>query len=321
MHKLLLPLLLSLAGAVPQSFAADEFPSKPVRLLVPFTPGGGADLVARMIGPRLGERLGQTVVVDNRPAAGGVLAAEMAARATPDGHTLIVATSNFSANSAFIAKLPYDTLNDFAPVTQAVISPLVMVIHPSVPANNLQEFIAYAKNNAAKLNYGSTGNGSPPYLAAEIFKYMAKVQITHIVYKGVSQALTSTLSNEVQVLFPNIFVAQPHIRGNRLRSLGITSTKRSEAAPDWPTIAEAGLPGYEAAIWYGFMAPAKTPKPVVARLHKEITAILQTPDVRQTIVSQGGTAVGNSPEEFTRILRDDVARIASLVKSAGLRAD
>jgi tripartite-type tricarboxylate transporter receptor subunit TctC len=316
-----LPLLIALLCAPLSAGAADDFPSKPIRLLVPFTPGGGADLVARMIGPRLSERLGQSVVVDNRPAAGGVLAAEMAARATPDGHTLIVGTSNFSANSAFMPTLPYDLMKDFAPVTQAVISPLVMVIHPSIPAADLQEFINYAKNNAAKLNYGSTGNGSPPYLAAELLNYMAKIKVTHIVYKGVSQALTATLANEVQLLFPNIFVSQPHIRGNRLRALGITSLQRSAAAPDWPTLAEAGLPGYEAAIWYGFLAPAKTPRPVITRLHKEITAILQSPDVRQTIISQGGTAVGNTPEEFGKLLREDVARIATLVKSAGLRAD
>lgn len=321
MSKLLLSVLAVMFAAPLQGSAAEQFPSKPIRLLVPFTPGGGADLVARLIAPRLTERTGQSVVVDNRPAAGGVLAAEMAARATPDGHTLFVATSNFSANSSFIDKLPYDTLNDFAPVTQAVISPLVMVIHPSLPANNLREFIAYAKGNAARLNYGSTGNGSPPYLAAELLKHMAKIQITHIVYKGISQALTANLANEVQVLFPNIFIAQPHIRANRLRALGITSVQRSQAAPDWPTIAEAGLPGYEASIWYGFLAPAKTPRPVIARLHQEITAIVQSPDVRQTIVSQGGTAVGNTPEEFGKLLRADVARIAALVKSAGLRAD
>ena len=318
---MLVILLITLLATAPSAGAADAFPSKPIRLLVPFTPGGGADLVARMLAPRLAERLGQSVVVDNRPAASGVLATEMAARATPDGHTLLVATSNFSANSAFMSKLPYDTLNDFAPVTQAVLSPLVMVIHPSIAAANLQEFISYAKINSGKLNYGSTGNGSPPYLATELFKHMAKIQITHIVYKGISQALTSTLSNEVQVLFPNIFIAQPHIRGNRLRALGITSLKRSEAAPDWPTIAEAGLPGYEASIWYGFLAPAKTPRPITAWLQKEITAILQTPEVRQTVISQGGTPVGNTPEEFSILLREDVARIAALVKSAGLRAD
>ena len=310
---------LSLATLCPAPAGAQG--GKVARIVVGFPAGQGIDLVSRIVAEGLKEELGETVIVENKPGQGGSIALGQVARATPDGHTLFVATSNFSANSAFMSKLPYDTLNDFSPVTQAVLSPLVMVIHPSIAATNLQEFISYAKNNPSKLNYGSTGNGSPPYLATELFKHMAKIQITHIVYKGISQALTSTLSNEVQVLFPNIFIAQPHIRGNRLRALGITSLKRSEAAPDWPTIAEAGLPGYEASIWYGFLAPAKTPRPITARLQKEITAILQTPEVRQTIISQGGTPVGNTPEEFSILLREDVARIAALVKSAGLRAD
>ena len=317
-------LLLTLVGllvALPPCLAADEFPTKSIRLLVPFTPGGGADLVARMIAPRLSERLGQSVVVDNRPAASGVLAAEMVARATPDGHTLLVATSNHVANPAFIPNLPYDTVKDFAPVTQAVISPLVMVIHPSVPANNLQEFITYARNNPAKLNYGSTGNGSPPYLAAEILKHMAKIQMTQILYKGVSQALTSTLSNEVQVLFANIFVSQSHIRGNRLRALGITSLQRSEAAPDWPTIAESGLPGYEASDWYGFLAPARMPSQIVTRLNREITTIVRGPQVKQTIVTRGGEVVANTLDEFAKFLRDSMARLGRLVKEAGLKPE
>jgi tripartite-type tricarboxylate transporter receptor subunit TctC len=321
MLKLSLPLLVTLLGAPSFCAAADDFPSKPIRMLVPFAPGGGADLIARMIAPRLNERIGQSVIVDNRPAASGIVAAEMAAHATPDGHTLFVATSNHVANPSFMAKLPYDTLNDFAPVTLAVVSPLVVVIHPSLPANNLQEFIAYAKTNPTKLNYGSTGAGSPPYLAVELLKQMAKIQITHIVYKGISLVVTANLANEIQVSTPNIFTGQPHVRGGRLRALGITSLKRSPAAPDWPTISEAGLPGYEASIWYGFLVPAKTPRAVVLRLNREITGILQSPDVRQMIISQGGEAVGSSPEEFGRLLRDDVARIAALVKSAGLRAE
>ena len=321
MPRIMLPLLLALAGLPLTGNAAEDFPSKPIRLLVPFAPGGGADIIARMLGPRLTERLGQPVIVDNRPAAGGIVAAEMAARATPDGHTLFVATSNHVANPAFMDKLPYDTLNDFAPVTQAVISPLVVTIHPSLPANNLQEFINYAKANPGKLNYGSTGAGGPPHLAVELLNYMAKIKITHIVYKGISLVVTANLSNEIQVATPNLFTGLPHVRGGKLRALGITSLKRSAVEPDWPTISEAGLPGYEASIWYGFLAPAKTPQAVVTRLNREITAILQSPEVKQTIVSQGGEAVGNTPAEFGTLLRDDVARIAALVKTAGLRAE
>ena len=321
MPKPSLLIFFALAGLSVSCIAADDFPSKPIRLLVPFAPGGGADIVARMIGPRLTERVGQSVIVDNRPAAAGIVAAEMAARATPDGHTLFVATSNHVANPAFMDKLPYDTLNDFAPVTLAVISPLVVTIHPSLPANNLQEFINYAKANPGKLNYGSTGAGGPPYLAIELLNYMAKIKITHIVYKGISLVVTANLSNEIQVSAPNLFTGLPHVRGGKLRALGITSAKRSAVAPDWPTIVEAGLPGYEASIWYGFLAPAKTPQPVIARLNREITSILQSPEVKQTIVAQGGEVVGSTPAEFDKLLRDDVARIAALVKTAGLRAE
>ena len=321
MPKPSLLIFFVLTGLSLPCIAADEFPSKPIRMLVPFAPGGGADIVARMIGPRLTERVGQSVIVDNRPAAAGIVAAEMAARATPDGHTLFVATSNHVANPAFMDKLPYDTLNDFAPVTLAVISPLVVTIHPSLPANNLQEFINYAKANPGKLNYGSTGAGGPPYLAIELLNYMAKIKITHIVYKGISLVVTANLSNEIQVSAPNLFTGLPHVRGGKLRALGITSAKRSAVAPDWPTIVEAGLPGYEASIWYGFLAPAKTPQPVIARLNREITSILQSPEVKQTIVAQGGEVVGSTPAEFDKLLRDDVARIAALVKTAGLRAE
>ena len=321
MPKPSLLIFFALAGLSVPCIAAEEFPTKPIRMLVPFAPGGGADIVARMIGPRLTERVGQSVIVDNRPAAAGIVAAEMAARATPDGHTLFVATSNHVANPAFMDKLPYDTLNDFAPVTLAVISPLVVTIHPSLPANNLQEFINYAKTNPGKLNYGSTGAGGPPYLAIELLNYMAKIKITHIVYKGISLVVTANLSNEIQVSAPNLFTGLPHVRGGKLRALGITSAKRSAVAPDWPTIVEAGLPGYEASIWYGFLAPAKTPQPVIARLNREITSILQSPEVKQTIVAQGGEVVGSTPAEFDKLLRDDVARIAALVKTAGLRAE
>jgi len=317
-------IVLLLAGAVcasTASLAAEQaYPTKPIRLLVPFAPGGGADLIARLVAPRLSERFGQPVVVDNRPTAAGTLAAELAARATPDGHTLLVPTSNHIANPS-LYKLNYDTINDFAPITLAVVSPLVMVVHPSLPVNTVQEFIAYAKANPDKLNYGAAGAGGPPHLAGELLKSMAGIRMTPIVYKGIGPAVIATLGNEVQATFVNIFVIQPHVRGGRLRALGITGLKRSESAPDWPTIAESGLPGYEASIWFGFLAPAKTPKPIIARLHQEITSILKLPEARQTIVAQGGDPVASTPAEFDRVIRDDIERIAKLVKTAGIRAD
>ena len=315
-------LLLAAAVCAPTaSLAAEQaYPTKPIRVLVPFAPGGGADLIARLVAPRLSERFAQPVVVDNRPTASGTLATELAARATPDGHTLLVPTSNHIANPS-LYKLNFDTINDFAPITLAVISPLVLVVHPSLPVNTVQEFIAYAKSNPDKLNYGAAGAGGPPHLAGELLKSMAGIRMTPIMYKGIGPAVIAALGNEVQATFVNIFVIQPHVRGGRLRALGITGLKRSDAAPDWPTIAEAGLPGYEASIWFGFLAPAKTPKPVIARLHQEITSILKLPEARQTIVAQGGDPVASTPAEFDRVIREDIERIAKLVKTAGIRAD
>jgi len=301
-------------------FAAEPYPAKPIRLLVPFSPGGGADLIARLVAPRLTERLGQPVIVDNRPTAAGTLAAELVARATPDGHTLLVPTSNHVANPS-LYKIDYDTINDFSPITLAVISPLVLVVHPSLPVASVREFIAYAKANPDKLNYGAAGAGGPPHLAGELLKMMAGIKMAPIVYKGIGPAVIAVLGNEIQATFVNIFVIQPHVRGGRLRALGITGAKRSDAAPDWPTIAESGLPGYEASIWFGFLAPAKTSPAIVSHLNQEITAILRSPEARQTIVSQGGDPVASTPAEFDKIIRDDVERIAKLVKTAGIRAD
>ena len=300
--------------------AEPPYPTKPIRVLVPFAPGGGADLIARLVAPRLSERFAQPVVVDNRPTASGTLATELAARAIPDGHTLLVPTSNHIANPSLF-KLNFDTVRDFAPITLAVISPLVLVVHPSLPVNTVQEFIAYAKSNPDKINYGAAGAGGPPHLAGELLKSMAGIRMTPIMYKGIGPAVIAALGNEVQATFVNIFVIQPHVRGGRLRALGITGLKRSDAAPDWPTIAEAGLPGYEASIWFGFLAPAKTPKPIIARLHQEITSILKRPEARQTIVAQGGDPVASTPTEFDRVIREDIERIAKLVKTAGIRAD
>ena len=298
-----------------------EYPSRPVRLIIPFAPGGGADLTARLVGPRLNERLGQPVVYDNRPAAAGIIGAEIAAKSAPDGHTLLIATSSFAANPSIYKKLPYDILRDLAPITLAVSSPLVVIVHPSVPAKNMQDLIAYAKANPNKLNYGSSGAGGPPHIAGEMLKSIAKIEMAHVIYKGIAPVLTALLGNEVQVSFGNIFVSQPHVRAGRLRALAITSAQRSRAAPDWPTVAESGLPGYETTIWFGFMAPAGTPKPVVTRLNGEIVRILQLPEVSQGIVAQGGDVVASTPDEFGKRLRADIEKLALVIKAAGIKPE
>jgi tripartite-type tricarboxylate transporter receptor subunit TctC len=283
-----------------------------------FAPGGGADLMGRLVAPGLTERLGQPVVIDNRSASGGILGADIAAKSTPDGHTLLVATSNHAANPTMYKKLPYDIVKDFAPITLAVNSALVVVVHPSVPVKSVKELIAYARANPNKLNYGSSGAGGPPHIAGELLKSMAKIDMAHVPYKGIGPVLTAVLGNEVQLTFSNILVAQPHINAGRMRALAITSLERSQTIPEWPTVAESGLPGYEAGIWFGFLAPVATPKPIQARLHKEIASILQLPDVIKGIRAQGGDVVASTPEAFARILRNDIERLGKIMRAAGI---
>ena len=310
------------AGATAGTAAgAAGYPSKPIRILVPFSPGGGADLMARIITPRLMDRLGQTVVVDNRPAASGIVATELTARAAPDGYTVLICTSNHAGYPGMYKKLPFDVRTDFEFVTQATLSPLVLVVHPSVPANTMPEFIQYARANPSKMNYGSSGAGGPPHIAGEMLNFMAKIKVTHVVYKGVAPALTALLGNEVQMSFTNLFSGQPHIKGGRLRVLGVTSQQRLKAVPEWPTLSESGVPGYEASIWYGVLLPAKTPKPIINVLHREITGILKQPDVSQTFVTQGGEVIANTPEQFRKAFYDDVERLGKVIREAGIKAE
>ena len=312
---------LALLAAAHAQSTVPGYPSKPIRILVPFAPGGGADLMARLVTVRMSDKLGQPMVVDNRPAASGIIATELAARAAPDGYTLLACTSNHAGYPWMYKKLPFDINKDFEYLTQATLSPLVVVVHPSVPAKSMQEFISYARSNPGKMNYGSSGAGGPPHIAGEMLKSMAKINLTHIVYKGVAPALTALLGNEVQMSFTNLFSGQPHIKGGRLRVLGITSAKRLQAAPDWPTVAESGVPGYEASIWYGFLLPANTPKPIVDVLHREITGILKLPDVSQMFISQGGEVIASTPQEFRKAFANDVERLGRVIRDAGITAE
>lgn len=295
-----------------------KYPVKPIRLILPFAPGGGADLTGRLVAPGLTERLGQPVVMDNRPASAGILGAEIAARAAPDGYTLLIATSSFAANPSIYKKLPYDVLKDFAPITLAVNSPLVVVVHPSVPATTLQELIAHARAHPRKLNYGSSGAGGAPHIAGEMLKSMARIEIEHITYKGIGPVLTALLGNEVQLTFSNLFVAQPHINAGRMRALAITSAERSKARPEWPTVAESGLPDYQTGLWFGFMAPAATPDAIVRLLNRELVAILTQPELLNNIRAQGGDVVASTPEAFARVLREDIARYGKIIRAAGI---
>jgi tripartite-type tricarboxylate transporter receptor subunit TctC len=301
--------------------AAGDYPNRPVRVIVPLAPGGGSDYTARFIGAKLADRIGQPVVVDNRPGASGIVGTDLVAKANPDGYTLLLAYSTHAQSAQLFSRLPYDPIRDFAPVTIVIATPLTLQLHPSVPAKNVKEFIAYAKQNEGKLNYGSSGPGSSPHLATELFDSMAGIRMTHIPYKGVGQYITAQLQNQIQFSFANMFTTMPHWKSGRLRLVATGGLKRLEAMPELPTIAESGLPGFEALTWYGFMAPAKTPRPIVAKLQQEIHAITFSPDVRKQFIDQGNEPLANSPEEFAKIMRADADKWGAIGRKLGVKLD
>ena len=309
-----------LACTGPGVAAEPAYPVKPIRLVVPFAPGGGTDVTARYTGAKLSERLGQPVIVDNRPAASGVVGADLVAKASPDGHTLLVVSVTFVISAALQKGLPYET-KDFAPITLLIAAPLGLMVHPSLPAKNVKEFVAYAKANPGKLNYGSSGPGSIAHLSTELMSSMAGVRMTHVPYKGVAAYTAAQLGNEIQVGMSNLFSTQSHWKSGRLRLIAHSGSKRTEAAPDLPTIAESGIPGYEAIIWYGFMAPAKTPRALVQKLYREVAAIAAAPDARQVFVSQGNDVVANTPEEFAGVIKAEYAKWGDTGRRLGVTLD
>lgn len=319
--KAWIAVMLAATVSAPVSDAvAQTYPGKPIRVIVPFAPGGGSDVVARLVGPKLGERLGQTIVVDNRPAASGVLGTDVAAKSVPDGYTLLMITSTHAVNARLATKLPYDLVKDFAAVSLVTSSPFGMMLSSAVPAASVKEFIAYAKANPGKLNYGSSGPGSSPHLATELFMSMTGVPMTHVPYKGVAQYVTAQLGNEIQFSFGNLFSTMGHWKAGRLRLLAHGGTRRLDALPDVPTVAET-VPGFEASIWYGYVAPARTPRTIVERLQREIAAVINQPDMRQLLISQGNEPVASTSEAFASVIRNDVERWGALGKKLGLRLD
>jgi tripartite-type tricarboxylate transporter receptor subunit TctC len=307
--------------AAPASFGQANYPTRPVRLIVPFAPGGGSDVLARMLGPRLSERLGQPVVVDNRPAASGIVGADLVAKAAPDGHTLLGTTLTFVISGVLQKGLPYDAFTDFAPITMLISAPFGLLLHPSVPAKTVKEFIAHAKTSPGKLLYGSSGPGSSPHLTAELFSMMAGIQMTHVPYKGIAQAITAQLGNEVQCSFSNMFSTMGHWKAGRLRLIAHAGAKRRAGLPDLPTIAESGVPGFESTNWYGYAAPAKTPRPIVRRIHQEFVAIANLPEVHQVFVSQDNDVVINTPEEFAKIIRAEADKWGGIGRKLGVKLD
>ncbi len=313
---------LLLAAAVFSAAALAQYPVRPVRIVVPFPAGGPTDIVARTIAPKLSEALGQSVVVDNRAGAGGVNGTEQVSKGPADGYTLLMGTiGGLAVSMSLHSNRGYDTLRDFAPITQSVFVTNILVLHPSVPAKSVKELLAIARAQPGRLNYASAGAGTAPHLAGELLKMMGNVNIVHIPYKGSAPALTALLSGEVDFNFENTLIVLPHIKSGKVRPLAVTGAQRSKLAPELPTIAESGLPGYNASGWYGLVAPAATPKDIIARLNTEVVRILRLPDVVERLSSLGAEPAGNTPEQFGAFIRAEIDKWARLVKAANMKAD
>ena len=313
--------ILAIALCLCASAVAQEYPTKPIRLIAPFAPGGPTDLFARLMGAKLGERLGQPVLVENRPGAGGSVGAEAAAKSAPDGYTLVLVSSSFAVNATLYPKLPYDALKDFAPVTLLASAPFLLVAHNSVPASSVRELIALAKASPGKLNYGSGGSGSGPHIVAELFKSEAGVDIVHVPYKGTGPLTAALVAGDVQLAFGNIFALVPQVKSGRLKALAVTGARRSSALPEVPTVAESGLPGFEAAGVHGLLAPAGTPRRIIDRLNAECVAILRSPEVRAQLASDGAEPVAGTPEQYAAHLASEVQKWGKLIRERGIRAD
>ena len=308
----------ALAGAA----WAQTYPTKPIRFIVGFVPGGGTDMMARMLSRKLSDSMGQQVIVDNRAGSSGVIAAVIAAKAPPDGYTLFAVTiSTLATNVSMYSKLPYDPIRDFAPVTLTAMSPYLLVVNPSTPAATLKELIALAKATPGKLNHSSAGSGGGNHLSQELLKFMAGIDIVHVPYKGAADPLTALIAGEVQASFKLVTTALPQVRAGRLKALAITSAQRLAVVPEVPTIAEAGVPGYEATSWQGVVLPAGAPRAIVNRLYGEIAKALQTPDVKERLAAEGSTPGGITPEEFAVHIKREITKWAKVVKASGAKAD
>ncbi|HKA40563.1 MAG TPA: tripartite tricarboxylate transporter substrate binding protein [Burkholderiales bacterium] len=314
-----LPMLLALAAfllAIP-ALAAD-YPARPVRFIIPFPPGGGTDILGRTLAQKLGEALGQQFVVDNRGGAASLLGAELAAKSAPDGYTLLLASGSFAISAGFYKSLPYDPVRDFDAVGMVATQPLVFVVHPSFPASSIRELVAYAKANPDKVNYASGGDGGINHLAAELFKKMTGTRMVHIPYKGAGPALTALLGGEVQLFIATLGSVLSHVRSSKLRALAIASVRRSPTAPDLPTVAEAGVPGYEATNWYGVLAPRGTPPAVISALNREVEAALKDKSVGERLTAQGFESATSTPRQFADYLKSEIVKWARTIKDAGI---
>jgi tripartite-type tricarboxylate transporter receptor subunit TctC len=310
------------ALAISAAAHAQVYPSKPIRMIVAYPPGGGTDIVGRMVAQKLGEALGQNVVIENRGGASGNIGTEIAARAAPDGYTVLMGNVAPNAiNVSLFRSLPFDPVADFAPVSLVASTPNILVVHPSTPARTVKEVIALARARPGTLNFASAGVGSSSHLAGELFRVLAGADIVHVPYKGAGPAMVDVLSGQVQLYFATMPAAMPHVKSGKLVPIAVTSARRSPALPELPTIAESGVAGYEASTWYGLLAPAHTPGPAVARLHEGILKILGEAELRERLTDQGFEPVGDSPQEFAAYIRSEIAKWGKVIRDAGIRSE
>ncbi len=301
--------------------AQSAYPAKPVRFIVPSSSGGGTDIIARAIAQKLSEALGQQFVVDNRPGAGQMIGIELAAKAPADGHTIVMTASTLAINPIMYKKVTYDPVRDFAPITQAASLPNVLVVHPSMPVQSLPELVALARREPGRIAYASAGIGTSPHMSVALLEHLAGIEMLHVPYKGTGPGVVDVLAGQVKVMTPNVLTALPHIKAGKLRALAVTSGRRSDALPEVPTIAEAGVPGYESVQWYGVLAPADTPREIVQRLYTEIAKSLRAGDVRERLAADGAEPVGSTPEQFAAFIRAEIDKWARVAKAAGIRPE
>jgi tripartite-type tricarboxylate transporter receptor subunit TctC len=312
-------LLLAMTAA--PCFAQSTYPAKPVRVISPSSAGGGSDIIARIVAPKLTERLGQQVIVENRPGAGTVIGSDYVAKAAPDGYTLLLGIATLATNPALLKKMPYDAVRDLAPITQVAQSPNVLVVHPSIPVKTVKELIAFVRARPGQLTFASAGIGTNPHMTFELFRSMTKLDAVHVPYKGSAPAIVDLVGGHVAMMSATALTGIPQIRAGRLRGLGVTSAKRSAAAPELPTLDEAGVPGYEATQWYGLLAPAGTPPQTVKRLHADMVQILNSADVKSRLANDGAEPVGDTPEQFGKFIRAELAKWAQVARDAGIKPE
>lgn len=317
----LLGLCLLVGDARKQTYAQANYPQRAVRIVVPSSPGGGTDILARVLADHFAKTLGGQFFVENRPGAGQSIGIEAVARSAPDGYTIVMVASTLALNPIMFKNIRYDPVKDFAPISMIASAPLVIVANLGLPAKSINELMQLARSRPGQLNYASSGTGTIAHLSAELFNAMAKIKLQHVPYKGTGPALTDVLSGQVQLMFNSAVSILPQVRANRLRALAVTSTKRIAPLPDVPSVAEAGVPGYEAASWYGVLAPARTPRNIIDRLHAEIAKAVRAPDVHDRLAGEGAEPVGNSPEAFAAFIARELQRWAKVIQDAGIRAE